>query len=1001
MVQSSPSLVPACLVLAMYCRKTSSLVLDRHRRVTQLLSVARTVQRRHSTSVTATHSWVKELNPSQREATLRPRNSITRVIAGPGAGKTKVLTSRIAHLLIEDPATHWKNREGVLAVTFTKKAASEMERRLSDLLASTDVEEDGDVYDESSGGGHNSQLLRGATLGTFHSICSKILRNFGHDVSKLPSVRHSLKIGAVQSGDGDESIIDGTFSILDQSDQLRMLKNILKEQNIVLKSDSGHPGSDIRPVTILNALSLLNTRDAESHAMEDVMKKMSKKVYRIANEVLPKYKFAKYSENSLDFDDLILLTWELLLNHQDVREQLHRRYRHILVDEFQDTSKVQLDLVRLLTTSSLFVVGDGDQSIYSWRGACPESMDTFESSFHNRRHGWEGLLGDEINNLAVSGEPLRVHTVYLMENYRSTSNIVKAAQRVIGEEGEQETERQEMKPMRGSGPSPRVLACKNGKAEASFVVKTINSMVEAGDLSQSSTVALVYRTNAQSRLLEEACVEYNLRYVIRGSSGAFYRRQEVQDCMAYLRLFYNPRDRNAWARCIKAPTKGIGPASLKEFFSYYDAIKEHYMEEGRTSPPSPMDALMSLVEGNTNSTPDPSQFMSTRSINRFVPFASDMRALIAKGFLEDTSTFLLSIVDDLKLNSHFDAISSTKDEYEDRLANVMELAKASERYKDDGPCLTDDGLNTPLASFIDDVALISELEPDKESESDGRLTANLMTIHASKGLEFDAVFLVGNEDGTIPTQKAIGQGEDSVELAEERRLCYVAMTRARTHLVMTWRREVSYFAGQSFKYRDAVRSRFLDRIVSKRENKKKRAQPSKQSSQVHQRPKSGGRLRPRAKESQSSAIKRRNLHSRSSVDWSMWEPSGKKIHMKTSNPTIKASTQSSNKPMKKSDTPKRLRKRTGGQSNEFETRLSRVRDKEKIGISTRVPEPPPQLDSTTFFPVGSPVSHRFHGRGTVLEPPMGDAEFSKKMRVRVEFNGVEWDMGMDQISHIY
>lgn len=283
--------------------------------------------------------------------------------------------------------------------------------------------------------------------------------------------------------------------------------------------------------------------------------------------------------------------------------------------------------------------------------------------------------------------------------------------------------------------------------------------------------------------------------------------------MAYLRLFYNPRDRNAWARCIKAPTKGIGPASLKEFFSYYDAIKEHYMEEGRTSPPSPLDALMSLVEGNTNSTPDPSQFMSTRSINRFVPFASDMRALIAKGFLEDTSTFLLSIVDDLKLNSHFDAISSTKDEYEDRLANVMELAKASERYKDDGPCLTDDGLNTPLASFIDDVALISELEPDKESESDGRLTANLMTIHASKGLEFDAVFLVGNEDGTIPTQKAIGQvgrlkilfcflrpnisnyyimqGEDSVELAEERRLCYVAMTRARTHLVMTWRREVS------------------------------------------------------------------------------------------------------------------------------------------------------------------------------------------------------------------
>ena len=226
--------------------------------------------------------------------------------------------------------------------------------------------------------------------------------------------------------------------------------------------------------------------------------------------------------------------------------------------------------------------------------------------------------------------------------------------------------------------------------------------------------------------------------------------------MAYLRLFYNPRDRNTWARCIKAPTKGIGPASLKEFFSYDDAIKEHHTDEGRASP-TPLDALISLVEENTDGDPDPSQFMSTRSINRFVPFAMDMTALRKKGFREDIATFLLSIVDDLKLNSHFDAISSTKDEYEDRLANVMELARASERYKDDGPCLTDDGLSTPLASFIDDVALISDLEPDEESESDGRLTANLMTIHASKGLEFDAVFLVGNEDGTIPTQKAIGQ----------------------------------------------------------------------------------------------------------------------------------------------------------------------------------------------------------------------------------------------------
>ena len=210
--------------------------------------------------------------------------------------------------------------------------------------------------------------------------------------------------------------------------------------------------------------------------------------------------------------------------------------------------------------------------------------------------------------------------------------------------------------------------------------------------------------------------------------------------------------------------------------------------------------------------------------------------------------------------------------------------------------------------------------------------------------------------------------------------------------------QVSYFAGQSFKYRDADRSRFLDLLVSKRKSKKKRVQPSKQSSQVRQRQEQGGRFRqlsPRAEERQSVATKR-----------TTWEPSGRKMNVKTSNPTIQASTRNSNRQREKSDTTKRIRRRTGSQSNEFEARRrrapsSRVRGKERIGMSTRAPEPPPQLDSTMFFPVGSPVSHKFHGRGTVLEPPTGDAEFSEKMRVRVDFNGVEWDMDLDQISHVY
>ena len=1150
-------------------------------------TIHQSTQQRHTLSSTSTTNVITdELNPSQREATLRPRYSITRVIAGPGAGKTRVLTCRIAHLLLDTTCPHQTNEnddsedkkrgsysssnggtreEGILAVTFTKKAALEMERRLVDLLSlaikeqqqrqenvedaslrsldsnapsaistgeyddeytmeqqgeivrygnAPPIDTNDNVNEESSSSDRISkQYMKQITVGTFHSVCSKILRRFGKELGDLPSVRSCLGItnasGAIitqvgiQSEHNDEittknndmliETLDGSFNILDQADQLRLLKEVLQKHNIELKSPSSSSGgsrnnNDIRPITVLNAISLLNTRDAtqgtsslsrrgsDEEEDDDIASKMSRKVYKIAMEVQLPFQKAKYTQNSVDFDDLILLTRELLLHHPEVREILHRRWRHVLVDEFQDTSRVQLDLVRLLTTNSLFVVGDGDQSIYSWRGASPESMSDFEIAFHNREHGWEGLLTtksaqnnnnenlaqyltsitgrEEEEDVDISSSLLQVKSVYLMENYRSTTNIVKAAQRIIStseksdknnnDDGSssstQENIRRDMKPMRGHGPSPRVLACKDAKAEAKFVVNTINSMIDSGELSPSSTVAMIYRTNAQSRLLEEACVEHNLRYVVRGSSGTFYKRAEIQDCMSFLKIMYNARDRSAWARAVKAPSRGIGEGSLNEFFRYCDAVTE--VASSRDEMPSPLDVMISLAsfnDGGIMPLVPPKDILSTRSMNRFIPFASSLRSLRRKAEVLSVSDFLLSLIDDIGLKSHFDSISKTRDEYEDRLGNVMELVRAAERYREDGPCISqvseDDPLESPLGNFLDDVALIADLSPEDESESEGggRVVANLMTIHSAKGLEFDAVFLVGNEEGTFPTQRSIAEGEGSIELSEERRLCYVAMTRAKTHLVLTWRREVSFFAGAAFKTRDGNRSRFLDALVSK--------QGSKQGT--------GGRQNPRQTvkgnniSSRKSSMKppsnndlgsmtKRQLHSEANrylagnKSWDSWEPSSStKLIGKT--PTIKqnfhtrgldrrqvvpssqtqtktilrnnndrrqvpSSLQNQNRPRPTSRQPARA-------TNQRQTPSSiRSTNHNRTGRTMSSPggdAPPDCMDSTLFFPVGSSVKHKLHGKGTVLTPPKADAEFVEKMLVRVQFlDDMEWDLPM-------
>ena len=1016
---------------------------------------------------------LRNLNPSQIEAVTQPHHAITRVVAGPGAGKTRVLTCRIAHLLRAN-RTRPHGQEGsgnartdrILAVTFTKKAAGEMKHRLESLLQEQEEldAEESDIIDAEASTGDNivqeeapavfsedgSAPRRAApapmdrvTLGTFHSVCAKILRWNGRELSSLPSIRAHSNV----DGGANANIIDGSFAIVDQAETMRIVKEILKEKGINLKESGGN--TDIRPITVLNAVCAMKSADmvatvpmrersGDRVEVDDVngLEKLSKKVRKIASEIYPQYRQALLTSNALDFDDLILLARELLITNNEVRESLHRRWNHVLVDEFQDTSRVQLDLVKLLTTKSLLVVGDGDQSIYSWRGAHAESMANFASEFQGH------CAGSPASNTADWAEDedttgtAHVKTVFLMENYRSTTNIVRAAQKVISDpsssKSKSDLERQDMKPMRGNGPKPRVLACSDAKAEASFVVKSILSMVDEGELPPDSSIAIIYRTNAQSRALEEECVARNLRYLVRGSAGTFYSRQEVKDCLCFLKCLYNSRDRSAMIRAVKTPSRGIGDVAMKEFFAYCDGIDNflanNYPDDPRTNPLQVLISLADETFAQQKKFPPAGDFMSTRALNRFLPFASQMKSIYTKSASETVSALLSSIIDDLDLRAHFDNISKTSEEFSDRMSNVMELLNAAERYDDAGPSvpqeLDEAGGESPLGLFLDDVALLTETESDADESAsspsgDKRAVANLMTIHASKGMEFDAVFLVGNEEGTFPTHRSISEGEGSVALDEERRLCYVAMTRAKTHLVLTWRREVMTYFGQGFKIIDCERSRFLERLVAstgakkgKREKvvssstsrilrEKSEETGGRTSSSLAERRKSlhaiqkakEGGTRPgnNAASTRTPATPRHRHYSSSSSSANLRESSASSLRNKSPQGTswkdwAPKKANNSNTPQAGSSRrpPKRpIARNRATMRDPPPARTSQQRRKELHGDpSARAA--PPHVDSTLFFPVDTLVVHTVHGKGKVLPPPKPEGG---NMLVRVEFEG--------------
>jgi DNA helicase II / ATP-dependent DNA helicase PcrA len=928
----------------------------------------RTLDRHYVTTMCTRHrllaqtaDYLHNLNDAQIEAVTQPLEGITRVVAGPGAGKTKVLTCRIAHLLRKDSTNK------ILAVTFTKKASGDMQDRLKKLLqneqeddSELNVSIDSNSLVEEGTVGMTSGLDR-VNLGTFHSICAKILRWNGKELSSLPSVKKDLM------GSGVVANLDSSFAILDQGDQLRIMKEVLKSMDIDLAKEK-----DVKAQPLLNAMGKI-----KGGKITDPKELQKNRILFIASMIYPLYRERLLGSNSLDFDDLISMTAELLNINGTIREALRRRWAHVLVDEFQDTSAEQLDLVRMWTSKSLLVVGDADQSIYSWRGAHVESMSDFGVVFP------------------------KVHTVYLMENYRSTTNIVRAAQKVIsGSKSITAADlRQDMKPMRGTGPSPRVLACSNGKAEAAYVVKTILSMIEREEIRADQTVSILYRTNAQSRALEEACVEQNLPYVVRGSAGAFYSRMEIKDCLCFLRWLHNGRDQSAMLRAFKTPSKGLGDKSVEEFQEYCAAVNDVYVRQGVDNRPTPLDLLIAMSDDKVSiiaEAPTPNHFISNRSNRPLLEFSTKMNAIRKNAFRQSVSELMKSIIDMFALTDHFNSISKSESEFADRLSNIAELRQAAERYTEGGAALSpagqvaDDIQEYPLSRFLDDVALVTDMAEENEDRDTSKkvVRANLMTIHASKGMEFDVVFIVGNEDGTFPTSQAVQEGDGSVALDEERRLCYVAMTRAKNNLIMTWRREVSIFHGESFRTVERERSRFLDLLVVKKENDANAV--SRFDSKMQGR--NGG------VQSSSSARPSRTTESRTLT--SSAQPQSASFGQYKNNLTNmsdKFDAQLKRVTSQKDDVKSVGEIRAILRQNPFtgETKYSSELSNPSKVKSTSAPKADlphtrksttpreeRQLDSTWFFPVGSSVVHPEHGPGKVLPPP---PDQNGEMMVRVQF----------------
>ncbi|WP_406414530.1 DNA helicase PcrA [Streptomyces sp. NBC_01614] len=627
------------------------------------------------------------LNENQRAAVVHSGGPLL-IVAGAGSGKTRVLTHRIAYLLAERNVHPGQ----ILAITFTNKAAGEMKERVEQLV----------------GPRANAMWVM-----TFHSACVRILR------------RESKKLGFTSS-----------FSIYDAADSKRLMALVCRDLDLDPKRFP--PKSFSAKISNLKN-ELIDEEDFAAQATDGFEKTLAQ-AYAL-------YQSRLREANALDFDDLIMTTVNLLRAFPDVAEHYRRRFRHVLVDEYQDTNHAQYALVRELVGTSehpvdvppsdndippaeLCVVGDADQSIYAFRGATIRNILQFEEDYPDAT------------------------TILLEQNYRSSQTILTAANAVI----ERNESRRPKNLWTNAGAGARITGyvADTEHDEAQFVAEEIDRLTDAGD-AKAGDVAVFYRTNAQSRVFEEIFIRVGLPYKVVGGVR-FYERKEVRDVLAYLRVLANPEDSVPLRRILNVPKRGIGDRA--------EAMIDALAQREKISFPQ---ALRRVDEAYGMAA------RSTNAVRRFNTLMEDLRTIVESGV--GPATVLEAILERTGYLAELQASTDPQDET--RIENLQELAAVALEFEQES---AEDEASGGLAAFLERVALVADSDQIPDEDEDGSGVITLMTLHTAKGLEFPVVFLTGMEDGVFPHMRALGQTK---ELEEERRLAYVGITRARERLYLT------------------------------------------------------------------------------------------------------------------------------------------------------------------------------------------------------------------------
>ena len=662
-------------------------------------------------SISSTENLLADLSERQREAVTHTDGPLL-IVAGPGSGKTRVMAHRVAYLIGEKGILPWK----ILAVTFTNKAARELRERCERLV----------------GVGSNELQVR-----TFHGFCSRVLRT-----------------------DGDKVGLKPEFTIYDADDQARVARKILDDFDVDPKQ--------FPPRALLSVIS-----DAKNNMRSPAQLSRRTETYRdeVAVRVYEAYEGALQRANAVDFDDLLLKTFLLLEGHPEMLEKYQERFEHLLVDEFQDTNALQFQVARLLAMKSqnICVVGDPDQSIYSWRHADPTNLTDFQSTFKNTK------------------------IVTLDQSYRSTQIILEAADAVIGNnDGRME---KTLWTENSRGTRITVAEAYNEEEEASLVLKAATDLKNKDGIGRNE-VAIMYRVNAQSRAFEVACNREGIPYRLVGGVK-FYDRKEVKDILSFLRVVSNPADDAALDRIINVPARGISARSVAELRRV--AIANNVPA---------LDVILDITRVQSGDEDPPAYYaeLNTRAVNSVATFGDLVARFIEQSLALDTNELIDLIVE----RSGYGAmLREDKERGEERMENLQELKASAEQFagSEERGQLTEFLENVALVSDVDGLQGGDDSDPDEEA-------ITLITLHQAKGLEYDAVFLVGLEEGMLPHSRSV---DDPTQLQEERRLLYVGMTRARKRLYM-FRAFQRRFRGQSG---SQMASRFLleipDSLVTTRD----------------------------------------------------------------------------------------------------------------------------------------------------------------------------------------